>query len=240
VLGTSTPDQLFPATACHLQRMLGAEGALAFDVLAACTSWLYASSIAERYISSGAVKRALVIGSEVCSRVLDYEDRATCILFGDGAGAAILGPSTNAGFDSWVLGADGRKSQLIYHGRTEEDPREVLRMDGSETFKAATRAMEDAARRACALANLDPADIDLVVPHQANTRIIEVVSKRTGIPMDKFVINLDRYGNTSAASIPLALDEAVSQGRIAPGNRILLVGFGAGLTWASSVVTWGV
>ena len=157
ILGTSSPDQPFPATACHLQRMLGADRALAFDVLAACTSWLYALSVAERYIASGAIRRALVVGTETLSRYLDYTDRTTCILFGDGAGAAVLGDSTTAGLDSFVLGADGNKSQLIYFGPTADDPASKLRMDGHETFKSATRAMEDAALRACEVAGVRPA-----------------------------------------------------------------------------------
>lgn len=239
VLGTSSPDQPFPATACHLQRMLGADGALAFDVLAACTSWLYAASIAERYIAGGSVRHALVIGAEVMSRMLDYSDRTTCILFGDGAGAAVLGASDSAGFDSFVLGADGTKTQLIYFGALPGNSTKKLRMEGQETFKAATRAMEEAALRACELVGLVPGDLDLVIPHQANVRIVEAVAKRLAIPLDKFVLNLDRYGNTSSASIPLALDEALDDGRLHNGARVLLVGFGAGLTWGASVLTWG-
>ena len=239
VLGTSSPDQPFPATACHLQRMIGAPGALSFDVLAACSSWLYATSIAERYISTGAARRALVVGSEVMTRLLDYTDRGTCILFGDGAGAAVLGPSDTAGFMGWALGADGTDSQLIYYGCTDEDPSDHLRMDGRETFRAASRAMSDAALRACEAAGVAPADIDLVVPHQANVRIVEAVARRLGLPMERFVVNLDRYGNTSSASIPIALDEVVRLGRLAPGDRVLLVGFGAGLTWGATVVEWG-
>ena len=239
ILGTSSPDQPFPATACHLQRMLGAEKALAFDVLAACTSWLYAASVAERYIASGAIQRALVVGSETLSRLLDYTDRTTSILFGDGAGAAVLGPSTKAGFEGFVLGADGNKSQLIYFGDTPDDPSRRLRMDGHETFKSATRAMEEAALRACEVAGIQPGEIDLVVPHQANVRILEAVAKRLELPMGRFVVNLDRYGNTSSASIPLALNEAATAGRVKPGDRVLLVGFGAGLTWAATILTWG-
>ena len=239
VLGTSSPDQPFPAAACHLQRMVGADQAMAFDVLAACSSWLYASSIAERYIAGGSVKRALVVGSEVLSRLLDYSDRGTCILFGDGAGAAVLGPSQTSGFESWVLGADGRQSQLIHCSPSPEDPTPRLRMDGRETYRAATRAMEEAALQACALASVKPSALDLVVPHQANVRIVEALARRLGIPIERFSLNLDRYGNTSSASIPLALEEASSSGRLSPGDRVLLVGFGSGLTWAASVMTWG-
>ena len=241
ILGTTTPDQPFPATACHLQRMIGADGAVAFDVLAACTSWLYAASIAERYISSGAVKRALIVGSEVMSRVLDHTDRATSILFGDGSGAAVLGPSTSsAGFESFALAADGNQSQLIHYGPSATSPELALRMDGAETFRSATRMMEDSARRACEAAGITIEDIDLVVPHQANARIVDVVAKRLGVPVEKFMVNLDRYGNTSSASIPLALDEALAKGRLKTGDRVLLVGFGAGMTWGATVLTWGV
>jgi 3-oxoacyl-[acyl-carrier-protein] synthase III len=196
VLGTSSPDQSFPAAACHLQRMVGADHAMAFDVLAACSSWLYASSIAERYIVGGSVKRALVVGSEVLSRLLDYSDRGTCILFGDGAGAAVLGPSQTSGFESWVLGADGRQSQLIHCSPSPEDPTPRLRMDGRETYRAATRAMEEAAVEACALASVKPSELDLVVPHQANVRIVEALARRLGIPIGRFSLNLDRYGST--------------------------------------------
>ncbi|HXA43150.1 MAG TPA: beta-ketoacyl-ACP synthase III [Candidatus Solibacter sp.] len=239
VLGTSSPDRPFPAAACVLQRQLGAEGAMAFDVLAACSSWLYAASVAERYIATGGVRRALVVGSEVLSRILDYTDRGTCILFGDGAGAAVLGPSDEAGFDSWVIGADGRQSELIYCSPDEEDGLPRLRMDGRETFKSATRVMEEASLRACAIADVSPDELALVVPHQANLRIVEAVAKRLGIGLDRFSLNLDRYGNTSSASIPLALEEASSADRLHPGDRVLLVGFGSGLTWGASVLTWG-
>jgi 3-oxoacyl-[acyl-carrier-protein] synthase-3 len=239
ILGTSSPDQPFPATACHLQRMLGADGALAFDVLAACSSWLYAASIAERYIAGGTVKRALIVGAETLSYMMDYTDRSTSILFGDGAGAAVLGPSESTGFESFVLGSDGVKSQLIYFGSADDDPTRKVRMDGAEIFKNATRVMEDAATRACEVAGIKTADIDLVIPHQANVRIVEAVAKRLGISMDRFVTNLDRYGNTSAASIPLAIDEALTTGRLHTGDRVLLVGFGAGMTWGATVLTWG-
>jgi 3-oxoacyl-[acyl-carrier-protein] synthase-3 len=239
VLGTSSPDRPFPAAACVLQRQLGADSAMAFDVLAACTSWLYAASIAERYIAAGGVRRALVVGSEVLSRLLDYTDRGTCILFGDGAGAAVLGPSDDAGFDSWVMGADGRQSELIHCSPSEEDGLPRLRMDGRETFRSATRVMEEASLRACEIAGVSPGELALVVPHQANMRIVEAVAKRLGIPIDRFSLNLDRYGNTSSASIPLALEEAASAGALQAGDRVLLVGFGSGLTWGATVMTWG-
>ena len=239
VLGTSSPDRPFPAAACVLQRELGADRAMVFDVLAACSSWLYGASVAERYIATGSVRRALVVGSEVLSRLLDYTDRGTCILFGDGAGAAVLGPSDKAGFDSWVIGADGRQSELIYCSPSEEDGLPRLRMDGRETFKSATRVMEEASISACEIAGVSPDQLALVVPHQANVRIVEAVARRLDLPIERFSINLDRYGNTSSASIPLALEEASSAGRLRAGDRVLLVGFGSGLTWGASVLTWG-
>jgi 3-oxoacyl-[acyl-carrier-protein] synthase-3 len=239
VLGTTSPDRPFPSTACDLQRMLGSETAMAMDVLAACSSWLYAVSTAERYIATGAVKRALVVGAEVMTRLLDYGDRGTCVLFGDGAGAAVLGPSTTAGFESFVLGADGRKADLIYYGTDQTHTEDRLRMNGAETFRVAPKTMEGAARRACEAAGVDLADIDVVVPHQANARIVEVLARRLQLPIEKFLVNIENYGNTSSASIPLVLDEAVNDGRIRPGNRILLVTFGAGLTWGATVLTCG-
>lgn len=238
LVGTSTPDRAFPAVACELQRMIGAESAMAFDILAACSSWLYAASVAERYIATGACRRALVVGSEVMSRLMDYGDRGTCILFGDGAGAAVLGPSEVGGFLSFVCGADGNQAELI---RTEPDPDRTvrLRMDGRETFKVAPRTMEAACRSACEQAGVSLLDIKVVIPHQANQRIVEVLARRLGLPLEIFLSNIELLGNTSSASIPLVLDEAVSGGRIAAGDLVLLVAFGAGLTWVASVVRWG-
>jgi 3-oxoacyl-[acyl-carrier-protein] synthase-3 len=240
IVGTSTPDRPFPAVACELQRMLGAESAMAFDVLAACSSWLYAASIAERYIAGGACRRALVVGSEVMSRLMDYSDRSTCILFGDGAGAAVLGPSEAGGFLSFVCGANGKQAELI---RTEPEADAGsplrLRMDGPETFKVAPRTMEVACRSACEHAGVRLEDIKLVIPHQANGRIVEVLARRLRLPLDIFLTNIELLGNTSSASIPLVLDEAVGAGRIAAGDLVLLVAFGAGLTWVATVVRWG-
>lgn len=240
VLGTSTPDRPFPSVACELQRMLGAGSAMAVDVLAACTSWLYGLSVAERYIATGASQRALVVGSEVMSRLMDYTDRGTCILFGDGAGAAVLGPAAKGGFLSFASGADGDQAELI---RTEPDETRgdamFLRMDGPETFKVAPRTMEAAARAACDKARVPLEDIKFVIPHQANSRIVDVLARRLGLPIEKFLTNIDRMGNTSSASIPLVLDEALVAGRIVRGDLILLVAFGAGLTWSATVMEWG-
>lgn len=241
VVGTSTPDRPFPSVACELQRMIGNTSAMSIDLLAACTSWLYAVSVAERYIVSGASQRALVVGAEVMSRLMDYTDRGTCILFGDGAGAAVMGPSTTGGVLSFVSGADGREAELIRCEPQQEDGGAMfLRMDGPETFRVAPRTMETACRAACAKAGVGLGDIKVVVPHQANSRIVEILAKRLALPLDMFLTNIDRYGNTSSASIPLVLDEAAAAGRISTGDLVLLVAFGAGLTWSATVVRWGV
>jgi 3-oxoacyl-[acyl-carrier-protein] synthase-3 len=233
VVGTSTPDRPFPSVACELQRMVGNQGAMAVDLLAACTSWLYAVSVAERYIASGASQRALVVGAEVMSRLMDYTDRGTCILFGDGAGAAVMGPSKSGGILSFVNGADGRQAELIRCELQQDAGSSMfLRMDGQETFRVAPRTMEVACRSACEKAGVGLEEIKFVVPHQANSRIVEILARRLGLPLDIFLTNIDHYGNTSSASIPLVLDEAVSAGRIASGDLVLLVAFGAGLTWS--------
>ena len=240
VVGTSTPDRPFPSVSCELQRMIGNTSAMSLDVLAACTSWLYAVSIAERYIVSGASQRALVVGSEVMSRLMDYTDRGTCILFGDGAGAAVMGPSTTGGILSFVSGADGRQAELIRCEPQDQTASGMfLRMDGPETFRVAPRTMEAACREACEKAGVAVEEIKLVAPHQANSRIVDILAKRLRLPPEIFLSNIDRYGNTSSASIPLVLDEAVAAGRISTGDLVLLVAFGAGLTWSATVVRWG-
>jgi len=238
-VATVTPDMLFPSTACLVQHKLGMKNVWGFDLSAACSAFVYALQTGAQFVATGAHKKVLVIGADVMTSILDYTDRATCILFGDGAGAAVLGASDTAGFDSWVIGADGRQSELIYCSPDPDDGLPRLRMDGGETFKSATRVMEEASLRACSIAGVTPDQLALVVPHQANVRIVEAVARRLGIPMDKFSLNLDRYGNTSSASIPLALEEASGAGRLSPGDRVLLVGFGSGLTWGASVLTWG-
>ncbi|MGI8609892.1 MAG: beta-ketoacyl-ACP synthase III [Candidatus Dormibacteria bacterium] len=240
VVGTSTPDRPFPSVSCELQRMIGNTSAMSIDLLAACTSWLYAVSVAERFIASGASQRALVVGSEVMSRLMDYTDRGTCILFGDGAGAAVMGPSEAGGILSFVSGADGRQAELIRcEPQDAAGTAMFLRMDGQETFRVAPRTMELACRAACDKAGVAIEDITLVVPHQANSRIVEVLAKRLGRPLDIFLTNIARYGNTSSASIPLVLDEAAAAGRMTDGDLVLLVAFGAGLTWSATVVRWG-
>jgi 3-oxoacyl-[acyl-carrier-protein] synthase-3 len=240
IVGTSSPDRPFPSLACDVQKELNAPGAMAMDAMAACTSWLYAASLAERYISSGAARYVLVIGSEVMSRILDYSDRASCVLFGDGAGAAVLGPSkTGAGFESFVLGADGSGGDMIFCGPTAADERSLLRMNGKDLYRFAPRCMEEAALRACEVAGVDIQSVVAIVPHQANSRMVEVVAQRLKLPMDRFLVNIDKYGNTSSASIPLVLEEAIQGGRVKAGDRIVLVGFGAGLTWGAAVLRCG-
>lgn len=250
VVATVTPDTPFPASACHLQRQLGAYRAAAFDVGAACTGFLYALSVAEQYLRTGRYETILVVGTEVLSRIVDWTDRNTCVLFGDGAGAAVLRTIEDGsrGILSTHLHSDGTLADyLIVHAGGSRHPfdEEVLRrrlhyiqMKGNETFKVAVRAMEEVAREALSYHGLQPADVDLFIPHQANRRIIEAVGRRLEIPVEKVYMNIDRVGNTSAASIPLALDEARRAGRINPDDLVLLVGMGAGLTWGATLIRW--
>jgi 3-oxoacyl-[acyl-carrier-protein] synthase-3 len=233
LLATCTPDQAMPATASHVQDALGVPGG-AFDLNAACSGFVYGIVTAHGLLASGA-ERVLLIGAETLSRIVDWEDRNTAVLFGDGAGAVVL-EATDADDDQllgWDLGSDGSARHLLY-----ADVGDVMKMDGREVFRRAVRVMIDSAERACAKAGIEPAELDLVVPHQANIRIIEAACQRPGIPMDRTALVLDRTGNTSAASIPLALARAFDDGRVAPGAHLLLVGFGAGMTWASAVVRW--
>ena len=248
VLSTATPDRLLPANAVDIQAELGATRAAAFDVGAACAGWLYAMSTAEGLIMSGTAETALVIGSEKMSAIVDWTDRATCVLFGDGAGAAVLKRSRHhgKGILSTYMRSDGKLADLLYRpegGATTPMSAEVLekrshlvKMAGREVFKHAVRSMSDAADRALDGAKLTGSDIDLLIPHQANVRIIEATAKHAGIPMDKVYVNVDRYGNTSAASVPIALDEAIEKGVVKDGSTVLLVAFGAGFTWGSMVV----
>ena len=252
VLGTASPDRLLPSTACDLQALLGAERAAAFDISAACPGFLYALTVAEGLIASEQSEVSLVIGAEKLTSITDMTDRSTAILFGDAAGAAIVrrtrgGPGAR-GVLSTFIKSDGRLGDLLYRpGGGSADPlsAEVLasgshfiRMAGREVFKAAVLAMSDACDQALARAGVTADQIDVLVPHQANVRIIEATAKHAGMPMDRVMVNVDRYGNTSSASIPLALDQAVAEGRIGPGSLLLLVSFGAGFTWASAVVRW--
>jgi 3-oxoacyl-[acyl-carrier-protein] synthase-3 len=247
VLSTATPDRLLPATAVDIQAELGATRAAAFDVGAACAGWLYAMATAEGLIMSGTAETALVIGAEKMSSIIDWTDRATCVLFGDGAGAAVLTRSKQGkGILSSYMRSDGKLADLLYRpdgGATTPMSADVLekrshlvRMAGREVFKHAVRSMADAADRALDGARLTGSDIDLLIPHQANVRIIEATAKHSGIPMEKVYVNVDRYGNTSSASIPIALNEAIESGRVKEGSTVMMVAFGAGFTWASMVI----
>jgi 3-oxoacyl-[acyl-carrier-protein] synthase III len=250
VLGTASPDRLLPSTACDLQALLGATNAAAFDVSAACPGFLYALTVAEGLIASGQSRTVLVVGAEKLSTITDFQDRSTAILFGDGAGAAVVRRSSGSGRGllSAFLKSDGRLASLLYRpGGGSADPiskrvvcdrSHFMKMAGREVFKAAVLAMAEACDEALSRAGVAAEEIDLLVPHQANLRIIEATAKHAGIPMSKVMVNLDRYGNTSSASIPLALDQAISEGRVKPGSLVLLVAFGAGFTWGSAVIRW--
>jgi 3-oxoacyl-[acyl-carrier-protein] synthase III len=249
VVGTCSPDYLFPATACLVQTALGAERAGAFDVEAACTSFVSALAIANGMILGGTARNALVIGAETLSRLLDFKDRTTCVLFGDGAGAVVLEASNaSVGIESAVLHADGSKGELLYvqagasrvpaTKETVEQGLHFIRMQGGEVFKLAVKSMADAAEEAIAEAGVTADDIDLLIPHQANVRIIDAVAKRLHFPPEKVFVNIQRYGNTSAASIPIAIAEAADQGRLKKGDRLLLAAFGGGFTWGASVMEW--
>ena len=248
ILSTATPDRLLPSTAVDLQAELGATRAAAFDISAACSGWVYGMTIAEGLISSGVAETALVVSSEKMSAIVDWQDRATCVLFGDGAGATVLKRAVSP--DRGILGAymrsDGSLAELLwrpsggakvpYSQAVLDDRSTYVKMAGREVFKHAVRSMADACDRALDLAKLTGQDIDILIPHQANVRIIEATAKHANIPMDKVYVNVDRYGNTSSASIPIALDEAIECGRVASGTTALFVAFGAGFTWGSMIV----
>lgn len=247
ILSTATPDRLLPSTAVDIQAAIGASRAAAFDIGAACSGWLYALTVGEGLIATGSAKNVLVVGSEKMSAIVDWTDRSTCVLFGDGAGATVLSPATNgAGILSSFMASDGMLADLLYRpsgGASIPMSQEVLadrswlvKMAGREVFKHAVHSMSDAVDKALERAGLTGEDIDLLVPHQANIRIIEATARHAGVSMDKVFVNIDRYGNTSSASIPISLDEAIEQGRIVEGSTVLMVAFGAGLTWASMVV----
>jgi 3-oxoacyl-[acyl-carrier-protein] synthase-3 len=249
VLGTASWDRLLPSQACDVQAALGAKNAAAFDVGAACSGFLYASTVAEGLMATGVAETVLVVGAERLTRIMDETDRSTAILFGDGVGVVLLRPSSNGrGILSTYLKSDGSLGHLLYRsgGGSLEPPSEqmladrsyFLRMAGREVFKSAVRSMADACDHALTQAGLVGEQVDVLIPHQANIRIIEATAKHANIPMEKVYVNVDRYGNTSAASIPIALDEAVREGRIQPGMTVLLVAFGAGFTWASMAVRW--
>ena len=240
IVATSTPDFIFPSTACLIQAQLGNKGATAFDVQAVCAGFAYALGIAEKFIRSGSHKRALVIGGEVFSRILDWQDRGACVLFGDGAGAVVLEAAETPGILATAMHADGSYAGIlnvpgqISRGQVTGDP--FLRMDGQAVFKFAVRVLAEVAQEVCAAAEMDSADIDWLIPHQANLRIIDATGRKLGIAPEKVVVTVDRHGNTSAASVPLALDEAVRDGRIQRGQKVLLEGIGGGFAWGAALL----
>ncbi|NCO83949.1 MAG: 3-oxoacyl-ACP synthase [Nitrospirae bacterium CG_4_10_14_3_um_filter_44_29] len=249
IVATVTGDMPTPATACHLQHKLGIKKAAAFDVNAACSGFLYGLSIADSFIKSGAYKKILIVGAEVLSRVTDWEDRTTCVLFGDGAGAVILkATDEDRGIVSTHIRSNGALWELLnMPGGGSRNPASkeslkkkmhYLRMKGNETFKIAVRTLENLVARTLEENKLKPSQLSLLIPHQANLRIIQATAERLNIPMEKVFVNIDKYGNTSAASIPIALDEAVRQGRVRDGDYVLLEAFGGGLTWASVLIKW--
>lgn len=239
IVATTSSSHAFPSSACMIQQMLEIQDCAAFDLAAACAGFTYALSVADQYIKNGAVKHALVIGADVLARALDPEDRGTIILFGDGAGAVVLGQSEEQGIISTHLHADGRYSQLLtlpYQDRAHQDQPAYVTMSGNEVFKVAVTELAHIVDETLQANNLDREMLDWLVPHQANLRIISATAKKLGMTMDKVVVTLDRHGNTSAASVPSALDEAVRDGRIKPGHLILLEAFGGGFTWGSALV----
>ena len=246
VLGTTTPDLIFPSTACLLQHRLGANGCPAFDVNAACSGFIYALSVADQFIRSGMVKNALVVGAETLSRMVDWTDRGTCVLFGDGAGAVVLQADAEAGVISTHLHADGGKKDLLYNpagvsvGFDTSLPNAGVKvlMAGSDVFKYAVKALDSVVDETLAANGLDKTDLDWLIPHQANLRIIEATAKRLQMPMDRVIVTVDRTGNTSAGSVPLALDEAVRSGRVQRGQLLLLEAFGGGFTWGSALIRY--
>jgi len=241
IVATSTPDMVFPSTACILQHKLGASGGAAFDVQAVCCGFVYALAIADSLIQTGAATRALVIGSEVFSRILDFKDRTTCVLFGDGAGAVVLEKSDKPGILASDMHADGKYSGIlcvpghVSGGKVYGDP--LLKMDGQAVFKLAVGVLEETARATLAKANMTDADIDWLIPHQANIRIMQSTAKKLKLPLAKVVVTVDQHGNTSAASIPLALDTAVRSGQVRTGQNLMLEGVGGGFTWGSVLLT---
>ena len=237
IVATTTPDYIFPSTACYLQAKLGVKGAMAFDVQAVCSGFVYALTIADKFIRSGSHKKVLVVGAETFSRILDWKDRTTCVLFGDGAGAVVLEASDKPGILATAAHADGSQNVIlsvpgtVSHGQVIGDP--FLRMDGQAVFKFAVRALADIATECCDQAGIKTQDIDWLIPHQANLRIIDSTGKKLGIGVDKVIVTVDQHGNTSAASVPLAFDQAVRDGRIQRGQKVLLEGVGGGFTWGA-------
>ena len=241
VVATSTPDYIFPSTACLLQAKLGIKGCAAFDVQAVCTGFIYGLATADSFIRTGMNKKALVAGAEVFSRILDWNDRGTCVLFGDGAGAVVLSADSKPGIHASRLHADGSQVGMlsvpgnVSNGKVIGSP--FLQMNGQGVFKFAVKVLEESARETVAAAGMTLQDVDWLIPHQANVRILEATARKLGLPREKLVVTVDHHGNTSAASVPLALDEYVRAGKIRPGHRLLLQGVGGGFTWGSSMVT---
>ncbi|MCK4545870.1 MAG: ketoacyl-ACP synthase III [Candidatus Eisenbacteria sp.] len=249
IVGTVTPDQPLPSTGCIIQERMGLKNAFAFDIAAACTAFIYGITIADSFIRTGMCRKILVIGAEMLSRITNWEDRTTCVLFGDGAGAALLEPCEGPrGIVSTFLRSDGSLQDYLYipaggsrrphNAETLRKHMHAIRMSGNSVFKHAVRAMGDAAQRVLDDAGIASSDLDLFIPHQANLRIIKATAARIKVPMDKVYVNLDRYGNTSAASVPIALDEASRTGRLKEGNLVEMVAFGGGFTWGAVLVRW--
>jgi 3-oxoacyl-[acyl-carrier-protein] synthase-3 len=244
VLATATPDETFPSTAVKLQARLGMKRGAAFDVQAVCAGFIFALAVADNALRLGQARTALVVGAETFSRILDWQDRSTCVLFGDGAGAIVLnavpGGPASRGVLSTHLHSDGRQHDILYvdGGPSSTGHAGFLRMEGREVFRQAVQHLSEVAGEALAANGLGPGDIDWLVPHQANTRIIDAVGQRLGLAADRTIVTIERHANTSAASIPLALDEAVADGRIQPGHLVLMEAMGGGLTWGASVVRW--
>jgi 3-oxoacyl-[acyl-carrier-protein] synthase-3 len=250
IVATATPDYLFPATACLVQRGIGATRAAAFDLGAGCSGFIYALALGAHAIEAGAYRYALVIGAETLSRITNWTDRGTCVLFGDGAGAVLLGQANGpGGILATHLGADGAGADWLIlpaggsrkpaSAETVAENLHTIRMDGQKVFRFAAKIIPEATRKVLEQAGLSLADVDVVIAHQANARILQAAAERLGVPKEKMYANIDRYGNTSAASIPIALCEMADAGQLQPGQRVVLVGFGAGLTWGAALVEWG-
>jgi 3-oxoacyl-[acyl-carrier-protein] synthase-3 len=240
IVATATPDYIFPSTACIMQAKLGVKGCAAFDIQAVCSGFVYALAIADKLIRSGQHRCALIVGAEVYSRILDWKDRGTAVLFGDGAGAVILGADSRPGIMASVLHADGSYVDIlsvpgnVCGGKIVGSP--FLQMDGQAVFKFAVKVLDEVGRETLAMCGLTPADVDWLIPHQANVRILEATARKLGIDLSKLIVTVDRHANTSAASVPLALDLAIRDGRIRPGHKVLLQGVGGGFTWGASLV----
>jgi 3-oxoacyl-[acyl-carrier-protein] synthase-3 len=240
IVATSSPDTLFPSTACLVQRRLGLSGQPAFDISAACSGFVYGLTLADSLVRTGAARHVLVVAAEAMTTLIDYSDRSTCVLFGDGAGAAVVGGAGDGGVVATHWAADGGEADLIYYGPNEDGsrPDDRVRMAGRGTFRLAVERMTETAHRLCDDAGWAPDEVSWVVPHQANLRIVEAVAKRIDMPMSRVVYNGERFGNTSAASIPLAMDEAHRDGRLRRGDRVLCMAFGAGATWGGVALEW--